>query len=129
MSYITILCLRVRKWCLKLFRVLNCMACVRPIRQKEKKMNPLLYLLVKAKLERLLHAKFIKPVEITDWVSPMIIVAHLSIWNARHTKVTRSDTRDLWCHGERAQVILVWKAPCVGNASHPWRLGVMRVKP
>jgi hypothetical protein len=32
--------------------------------------------------------------------------------------------------GEKAQVILVWvKAPGVGNASHPWRLGVMRVRP
>ena len=32
--------------------------------------------------------------------------------------------------GERAQVILVWvRAPGVGNASHPQRLGVMRVRP
>ena len=32
--------------------------------------------------------------------------------------------------GEKAQVILVWvRAPGVGNASHPWRLGVMRVRP
>ena len=32
--------------------------------------------------------------------------------------------------GERAQVILVWvRAPGVGNASHPRRLGVMRVRP
>ena len=31
--------------------------------------------------------------------------------------------------GERAQVILVWvRAPGVGNASHPRRLGVMRVR-
>jgi hypothetical protein len=32
--------------------------------------------------------------------------------------------------GEKAQVILVWvRAPGVGNASHPQRLGVMRVMP
>jgi hypothetical protein len=32
--------------------------------------------------------------------------------------------------GERAQVNLVWvRAPGVGNASHPWRLRVKRVRP
>ena len=32
--------------------------------------------------------------------------------------------------GERAQMILVWvRAPGIGNASHPRRLGVMRVRP
>jgi hypothetical protein len=32
--------------------------------------------------------------------------------------------------GERAQVIMVWvRAPGVGNASHPQRLGVTRVRP
>ena len=45
-----------------------------PIRQKEKRMNPQLQLLVRAELERLLKAGFIKPVEITDWVSPMVLV-------------------------------------------------------
>ena len=37
-------------------------------------MNPRLQLLVKAELERLLNATFIKPVEITDWISPMVLV-------------------------------------------------------
>jgi hypothetical protein len=46
----------------------------RPIRQKERRMNPQLQLLVKAELERLLEAGFIRPVEITDWVSPMVLV-------------------------------------------------------
>ena len=46
----------------------------KPIRQKERRMNPQLQLVVKAELERLLKAGFIKPVEITDWVSPMILV-------------------------------------------------------
>jgi flagellar basal body-associated protein FliL len=34
-------------------------------------MNPRLQLLVKAKLERLLKAGFIKHVKITDWIFPM----------------------------------------------------------
>ena len=46
----------------------------KPVRQKERRMNPQLQLLVRAELERLLQAGFIKPVEITDWVSPMVIV-------------------------------------------------------
>ena len=37
-------------------------------------MNPQLQLVVKAELEKLLQAGFIKPVEITDWVSPMVLV-------------------------------------------------------
>ena len=44
----------------------------RPIRQMERRMNPGVQLLVKAELERLLNAGFIKPFEITDWVSPMV---------------------------------------------------------
>jgi hypothetical protein len=32
--------------------------------------------------------------------------------------------------GENAQMLLVWvRAPGVGNASHPWGLRVMRVRP
>ena len=46
----------------------------RSIRQKERRMNPILQLLVRIELERLLEAGFIKPVEITDWVSPMVLV-------------------------------------------------------
>ena len=45
-----------------------------PIRQKERRMNPQLQLVVKVELEKLLQAGFIKPVEITDWVSPMVLV-------------------------------------------------------
>ena len=37
-------------------------------------MNPKLKLLVKVELERLLQAGFIKPVEIVDWVSPIVLV-------------------------------------------------------
>jgi hypothetical protein len=46
----------------------------KPVRQKERRMNPNLQLIVKAELERLLQVGFIKPVEITDWVSPMVLV-------------------------------------------------------
>ena len=38
----------------------------KPVRQKERRMNPRLQLLVKAELERLLQAGFIKPIEIID---------------------------------------------------------------
>ena len=46
----------------------------KPMRQKERRMNPRLQLLVKAELEWLLQTGFMKPVEITDWVSPMVLV-------------------------------------------------------
>ena len=46
----------------------------RPIRQKERRMNSQLQLLVKAELERLLQAGFIEPIEIIDSVSPMLMV-------------------------------------------------------
>ena len=46
----------------------------KPVRQRERRMNPNLQLIVKAELERLLEAGFIRPVEITDWVSPMVLV-------------------------------------------------------
>ena len=37
-------------------------------------MNPRLQLLVKAELKKLLQARFIKQVDITDWISPMVLV-------------------------------------------------------
>ena len=46
----------------------------KPVRQKERRMNPQLQLVVKAELERLVQVGFVKPVEITDWVLPMVIV-------------------------------------------------------
>ncbi len=36
-------------------------------------MNPRMQLVVKAELERSLEAGFIQPVEINDWVSPMVL--------------------------------------------------------
>ena len=53
---------------------ISLISCARPIRQKEREMNLQLQLLVRAELERLLKAVFIKPVEITDWVSSMVLV-------------------------------------------------------
>lgn len=44
------------------------------VRQNERRINPQLQLLMKVELERLLHAGFINPVEIANWVSPMVIV-------------------------------------------------------
>ena len=46
----------------------------RPVRQKKRMMNPRIQLLVRAELEKLLKAEFIKPVVITDWVFPMMLV-------------------------------------------------------
>jgi len=46
----------------------------KPVRQKEHRMNPQLQMIVKAELEKLLQAGFIKPVEITNWISPMVLV-------------------------------------------------------
>jgi hypothetical protein len=44
------------------------------IMQKERRMNPQLQMSVKAKLKTLLKTGFIKPIEITDWVSSMMLV-------------------------------------------------------
>jgi hypothetical protein len=50
--------------------------------------------------------------------------------DARNTMGTRVTPGTCGATGVKAQVILVWvRAPGVWNASHPWRLEVMRVKP
>ena len=41
---------------------------------KQQRMNPKLLLIVRAELEQLLEAQFIRPIEIIDWVSPMVLV-------------------------------------------------------
>lgn len=46
----------------------------KPVKQKERRMNSQFHLLVRAELQRLLKAGFIKLEEITDWVSPMLLV-------------------------------------------------------
>jgi hypothetical protein len=47
---------------------------IKPIRQKQRRLNPHMQLVLKAKPERLLKAGFIKPVDLVDWVSPMVLV-------------------------------------------------------
>ena len=37
-------------------------------------MNPRMQLIVKVELEQLFQASFIKPVEIIDWISSMVLV-------------------------------------------------------
>jgi hypothetical protein len=45
-----------------------------PIKQRQYKMNPNYALKVKEDLDKLLDAGFIYPIEITQWLSPLIIV-------------------------------------------------------
>ena len=62
-----------------------------------------------------------------------LYVTHLSMRSAQNTMGTRGPivTPSLCgAVGERAQMILVWmRAPGVGKASYPWRLGVTRIRP
>ena len=46
----------------------------KPVKQRQRPMNPRLELLVRKELEKLIRAGFIQPVELTTWVSPMVIV-------------------------------------------------------
>lgn len=46
----------------------------KPIRQPHKCMNPALRGIVKAKLQKLLDARFIYPISNSEWVSPLVIV-------------------------------------------------------
>jgi hypothetical protein len=45
----------------------------KPIRTKQGRWNPKYTSMVKAELDKLLEARFIRPVEITKWVSPMVL--------------------------------------------------------
>ena len=46
----------------------------KPIRQKQRRLNPRIQLVLKAELERLFKAGFIRLVDLVDWVSPMVLV-------------------------------------------------------
>jgi len=46
----------------------------RPIKQKLRKMNPKIALMVKEELQKLLQAKFIEPIDYSDWISNMVPV-------------------------------------------------------
>lgn len=47
---------------------------VKPIRQPQRRMNPVLKDIVKDELQKLLNANFIYPISDSKWVSPLIIV-------------------------------------------------------
>jgi hypothetical protein len=44
------------------------------VQQKNRRLNPRMQLVVKAELERLLQAGFIWPIELTDWLSHIVLV-------------------------------------------------------
>lgn len=46
----------------------------KPIKQKLRKMNPTLALMVKKELQKLLDAKFIQPIDYSKWISNMVPV-------------------------------------------------------
>ena len=57
-------------------------------------------------------------------------VAHECPKHHGHKGDPRVTPRTFGAIGERVQVILVWaRAPGVGNASHPQRLGCTRIRP
>jgi hypothetical protein len=45
----------------------------KPIRTKQGKWNPKYITMVKQELDKLLEARFIRPVETIEWVSPMVL--------------------------------------------------------
>jgi len=45
------------------------------VKQKLRKMHPQVALLVKAEIQKLLEAKFIKPIDYPEWVSNLVPVA------------------------------------------------------
>ncbi|GLJ11025.1 hypothetical protein SUGI_0140700 [Cryptomeria japonica] len=49
----------------------------KPVKQKIQKMNPKVALLVKAEIEKLLEAGFIRPIDYSPWISNIVAVAKL----------------------------------------------------
>ena len=47
---------------------------VKPVRQRQYRMNPKYSLMVKEEIDKLLECKFIYPVPFSEWVSPIVIV-------------------------------------------------------
>jgi hypothetical protein len=47
---------------------------VAPVRQRQYRMNPKYYLLVKEEIDKILEAKFIYKVPYSEWVSPIVVV-------------------------------------------------------
>ena len=63
---------------------------VKPVKQKLRKMHPHIALLVKAELEKLLAAKFIRAIAYAEWISNIVLVS-------KHDKTIRvcTDFRDV----------------------------------
>ncbi len=47
---------------------------VKPIRTKRWRWNPKYIAMMKEELDKLLEARFIRPMEITEWVSPVVLM-------------------------------------------------------
>jgi len=50
----------------------------KPIKQKLRKMNPTIALMVKEELQKILYAKFIQPIDYSEWISNMVLVKKLN---------------------------------------------------
>ena len=46
----------------------------KPIKQKLRKMHPMIALMVKEELQKLLEVKFILPIDYSDWISNMVLM-------------------------------------------------------
>lgn len=44
------------------------------VRQKYRRLNPMMQIIMKIEFKRLLQARFIKPIEITDWLSYIVLM-------------------------------------------------------
>jgi hypothetical protein len=47
---------------------------VKPVRQPQRRMNPMLKEIVKEELQKLLKVDFIYPISDSQWVSPLVVV-------------------------------------------------------
>lgn len=47
---------------------------IRPIRQPQRRMNPMLKEIIKDELQKLLKVDFIYPISNSQWVSPLVVV-------------------------------------------------------
>jgi len=54
----------------------------KPIRAKQGRWNPIYTAMVKEELNKLSEARFIRPMEITEWVSPMVLALKKK-WQAK----------------------------------------------
>ena len=50
---------------------------VKPVKQKLRKMYPHVALLVKAELEKLLKANFIRAIDYVEWISNIVLISNM----------------------------------------------------